>query len=161
MIHSGHSESNGSVQSHEAPAARNGSPETVRIRKYPNRRLYDTSRSRHVTQQEVLDLVLAGRRVEVTDSRSNADITNAVLLQILIDRDADRIAKLPAGLVHWAARAGHDELVSVANQSMQSAVTARRPAPSPVMTSRPQPTIDSQPRSFDGTPRLKAQKIVR
>jgi polyhydroxyalkanoate synthesis repressor PhaR len=161
MIHSGHPETNGSVHTHEAPTARNGAPETVRIRKYPNRRLYDTSRSRHVTQQEVLDLVVAGRRVEVTDSRSNADITNAVLLQILIDRDADRIAKLPVALVHWAARAGHDELVAVANQSMQAAATARRPATAPTVTARPQPALDASPRSFDGTPRLKAQKIVR
>ncbi len=161
MIHSGHSETNGSAQAHEGPTARNGSSETVRIRKYPNRRLYDTSRSRHVTQQEVLDLVLAGRRVEVTDSRSNADITNAVLLQILIDRDAERIAKLPVALVHWAARAGHDDLVSVANQSMQSAVAARRPVPAAVPTSRPQPSSDAAPRSFDGAPRLKAQKLVR
>lgn len=161
MIHSGHSESNGTSHANEGPAARIGSPELVRVRKYPNRRLYDTSRSRHVTQQEVLDLVLAGRRVEVTDSRTNADITNAVLLQILIDRDSDRIAKLPVPLVHWAARAGHDELVSVANQAMQVAAAARRPAPAPVVTARPQPTVEAQPRSFDATPRPKAQKLVR
>jgi polyhydroxyalkanoate synthesis repressor PhaR len=161
MIHSGHPETNGSTQSNEAPTTRNGSHELVRIRKYPNRRLYDTSRSRHVTQQEVLDLVLAGRRVEVTDSRSNADITNAVLLQILIDRDADRISKLPVALVHWAARAGHEDLVALANQSLQSASSVRRSAVTAVVTPRPQPSVDSQPRSFDGSPRLKAQKIVR
>lgn len=161
MIHTGHSDSNGTAHSSEAPAARNGSQELVRVRKYPNRRLYDTSRSRHVTQQEVLDLVLSGRRVEVTDSRTNSDITNAVLLQILIDRDADRIAKLPVALVHWAARAGHDELVSVANQAVQAAASPRRPMPAPVMNARPQPVVDAQPRSFDGMPRPKAQKLVR
>lgn len=161
MIHSGHSDSNGTAHTTEAPVARNGSQELVRVRKYPNRRLYDTSRSRHVTQQEVLDLVLSGRRVEVTDSRTNSDITNAVLLQILIDRDADRIAKLPVALVHWAARAGHDDLVGVANQAVQAAAAPRRPAPAPVVSVRPQPTIEAQPRTFDASPRPKAQKLVR
>lgn len=161
MIHSGHPETNGSAQTHESTSVRSGSNETVRIRKYPNRRLYDTSRSRHVTQQEVLDLVLSGRRVEVTDSRSNADITNAVLLQILIDRDAGRIAKLPVALVHWAARAGHEDLVAVANQSLQAAVAPRRP--SPVMTTAPraQPSVEASPRPFDASARPKAQKLVR
>lgn len=161
MIHSGHSESNGSSHANEAPSARNGSHDPVRIRKYPNRRLYDTSRSRHVTQQEVLDLVLAGRRVEVTDSRSNADITNAVLLQILIDRDSGRIATLPAALVHWAARASHEDLASVANQSLQSTSAPRRVPTAPVLTARPQPAVESQVRSFDGVIRPKAQKLVR
>lgn len=154
MIHTAHPETNGSLHANEIPSTRNGPQDPVRIRKYPNRRLYDTSRSRHVTQQEVLDLVLEGRRVEVTDSRSNADITNAVLLQILIDRDAGRIARLPVALIHWAARAGHEELVAVANQSVQATAGSRRPAPGPVVTARPQP-------SFEAMPRPKAQKLVR
>ncbi len=161
MIHSGHPESNGSSQSNDAQPARNGSHDPVRIRKYPNRRLYDTSRSRHVTQQEVLDLVLAGRRVEVTDSRSNADITNAVLLQILIDRDSGRIATLPAALVHWAARASHEDLGALANQSLQATSMQRRVPTAPVVMLRPQPTVEAQPRSLDAMLRPKAQKLVR
>lgn len=76
----------------------------IRIRKYPNRRLYDTSRSTHLTHDEVLAIVRRGQRVQISDSRTETDITNEVLLQILIARDPAVISALPTATLFAIAR---------------------------------------------------------
>lgn len=88
--------------------------EPIRIRKYPNRRLYDTSRSQHLTHDGVLALIAEGRTVQVTDSRSGADITNAVLLQIMIERDPAKVASVPSELLHRAMRSDAGSLGAAA-----------------------------------------------
>lgn len=58
------------------------------IKKYPNRRLYDTAESRYVTLSEVKDLVMRGIAFKVIDSQSEEDITRAILLQIIMDQES-------------------------------------------------------------------------
>ena len=58
------------------------------IKKYPNRRLYDTSQSCYVTLDDVKDLVLQGEEFQVIESRSKEDITRSVLLQIISEQEA-------------------------------------------------------------------------
>ncbi len=79
---------------------------TVRIRKYPNRRLYDTTRSAFITGEELYTIVRNGRQIQVTDSASGTDITNIVLLNAIIDRDPDRILAIPASIFHAMANSG-------------------------------------------------------
>jgi polyhydroxyalkanoate synthesis repressor PhaR len=57
------------------------------IKKYANRRLYDTQASRHVTIEEVRALIAAGESVRVVDDRSGEDITRTVLLQIISEQE--------------------------------------------------------------------------
>lgn len=78
--------------------------DVIRIRKYPNRRLYDTSRSTHLTHDEVLAIVRRGQRVQISDSRTETDITNEVLLQILIAREPSIVASLPTATLFNIAR---------------------------------------------------------
>ena len=78
--------------------------DTIKIRKYPNRRLYDTSRSTHLTQDEVLALVRRGQTIQINDSRTEADITNEVMLQILVSRAPELVAALPTATVLRVAR---------------------------------------------------------
>jgi polyhydroxyalkanoate synthesis repressor PhaR len=58
------------------------------LKKYPNRRLYDTTLSRYVTQEDVRRLVLERVGFRVVDARSGADLTRAVLLQIVTEQEA-------------------------------------------------------------------------
>jgi polyhydroxyalkanoate synthesis repressor PhaR len=58
------------------------------IKKYPNRRLYDTEESRYITLSEVKDLVMSSVPFRVLDSQSEADITRAILLQIIMEQEA-------------------------------------------------------------------------
>ncbi len=57
------------------------------IKKYPNRRLYDTEVSRYITLQEVRDLVLNGRKFQVIDKHSGDDITRSILLQVIAEEE--------------------------------------------------------------------------
>lgn len=63
-------------------------PERV-IKKYPNRRLYDTHESRYITLQEVRDLVLQEDPFQVIDQKTGEDITRSILLQIILDQESD------------------------------------------------------------------------
>ena len=57
------------------------------IKKYPNRRLYDTELSSYVTLEDVRQLIVDGEAFEVRDARSGKDLTRAVLLQILAEHE--------------------------------------------------------------------------
>jgi polyhydroxyalkanoate synthesis repressor PhaR len=57
------------------------------IKKYPNRRLYDTELSSYVTLEDVRQLIVEGEAFEVRDARSGNDLTRSVLLQILAEHE--------------------------------------------------------------------------
>ena len=59
------------------------------IKKYPNRRLYDTEVSRYVTLEDVRSLVLEEVPFQIRDARTNEDLTRSILLQIIMEREAD------------------------------------------------------------------------
>ena len=59
------------------------------VKKYPNRRLYDTEVSRYVTLEDVRNLVLEEVPFQVRDARTNEDLTRSILLQIIMEQEAD------------------------------------------------------------------------
>ena len=71
------------------PASAASSNQTVRvIKKYPNRRLYDTDTSTYITLAEVKQLVMARHSVVVRDAKSGEDITRSIFLQIILEEEA-------------------------------------------------------------------------
>jgi len=59
------------------------------IKKYPNRRLYDTEISSYITLEEVRQLVLDGDEFEVRDAKTGEDLTRTVLLQIIAEHEGE------------------------------------------------------------------------
>jgi polyhydroxyalkanoate synthesis repressor PhaR len=57
------------------------------IKKYANRRLYDSTASKHVTFDDIRKLILAGEQVKVVDDKSGEDLTRATLLQIIAEQE--------------------------------------------------------------------------
>jgi polyhydroxyalkanoate synthesis repressor PhaR len=57
------------------------------IKKYANRRLYDTTESRYIALDDIRRLVMDGERFSVIDARSGEDITRSVLLQIIVEQE--------------------------------------------------------------------------
>ncbi|MEO5961852.1 MAG: polyhydroxyalkanoate synthesis repressor PhaR, partial [Thermomonas sp.] len=57
------------------------------IKKYPNRRLYDTEISSYITLEEVRQLVVDGEEFEVRDAKSGEELTRSVLLQIISEHE--------------------------------------------------------------------------
>jgi polyhydroxyalkanoate synthesis repressor PhaR len=79
------------------------------IRKYANRRLYDTVRSRYVNLADVRNLIADGVKVKVVEQSSSRDITNSILLQIIGSMEKDDGAILTtAFLTDLIRTAGRD-----------------------------------------------------
>lgn len=57
------------------------------IKKYPNRRLYDTEKSSYITLAEVHKIIKSGKEFKVVDADSGEDITRSILVQIIIDQE--------------------------------------------------------------------------
>jgi polyhydroxyalkanoate synthesis repressor PhaR len=58
------------------------------IKKYPNRRLYDTTASAYVTLAEIKQLVIRNELVKVVDAKTGEDLTRSILLQIILEEEA-------------------------------------------------------------------------
>lgn len=58
------------------------------IKKYPNRRLYDTKTSAYITLSDVKDLVLAFENFKVVDAKSGEDLSRSILLQIILEEES-------------------------------------------------------------------------
>lgn len=78
--------------------------DVLQIRKYPNRRYYDATRSRHVKLLDIRKAVQAGCFVCVRDSRTDEDITNQVLGQIILNDDGAKLSVVPPEALHHLIR---------------------------------------------------------
>src|SRR5687768_5308541 len=58
------------------------------LKKYPNRRLYDTQSSSYITLADVKQMVLDAQRFEVRDAKDGADLTRSILLQIILEEES-------------------------------------------------------------------------
>ena len=58
------------------------------IKKYPNRRLYDTTASAYITLAEIKQMVIRSEQVKVVDAKSGEDLTRSILLQIILEEEA-------------------------------------------------------------------------
>ena len=59
------------------------------LKKYPNRRLYNTTESRYVTIEDVRKLIVGGESIHVVDGKDGDNITRSVLLQILAEQESE------------------------------------------------------------------------
>lgn len=101
-----------------------GDETPLEIKKYPNRRFYDVSRSRHVTLADLYDLVRQGRQILVRDSRTGSDITNVVLTQIILEHDPPKLDLFPASLLHQAIQSNQQMIRSFIEQYFAQAMDA-------------------------------------
>lgn len=71
----------------------------LEIKKYPNRRYYDATHSRHLTLDEIRSLIQQGYDLRVVDAKTSADITAQVLTQIILELDTAKLDSLPIPLL--------------------------------------------------------------
>lgn len=69
------------------------------IKKYPNRRLYDTRTSSYITLADVKDLVLSNDEFQVVDAKSGEDLTRSILLQIILEEEAGGVPMFTSDLL--------------------------------------------------------------
>lgn len=80
-------------------------PAQHHIKRYANRKLYDTTTKRYVTLDDLAELVQQGAVVEVLDNETGEDITSVTLTQILYEREKRREGILPGNLLHALIKA--------------------------------------------------------
>jgi polyhydroxyalkanoate synthesis repressor PhaR len=95
-------------------AASASGDDVVVIKKYANRRLYDTESSSYITLERLAEMVRQKREFKVVDARSGDDITHAVLTQIIMDEEARGKTMLPVNFLR--------QLIGMYGDSMQSMV---------------------------------------
>src|SRR5438067_11770433 len=86
----------------------------VTIKKYANRRLYDTESSTYITLDRLAAMVREGREFEVVDAKTGDDITRQVLTQIIVDEEARGSTMLPINFLK--------QLIGLYGNSMQNFV---------------------------------------
>jgi polyhydroxyalkanoate synthesis repressor PhaR len=86
----------------------------VVIKKYANRRLYNTETSSYITLDDLAKMTREGREFQVLDAKSGDDITHNVLTQIIMDEESRGQTMLPAGFLR--------QLISMYGDSMQAMV---------------------------------------
>ncbi|MBK8914971.1 MAG: hypothetical protein IPM64_10295 [Phycisphaerales bacterium] len=96
------------------------------IKKYSNRRFYDATRSCHVTLSDMYTLICGGHDLTIIDSETREDITNVVLTQIILERDAPKLTIFPANILHQMIRTKHHMLDSVLEQFFHQVLSGHR-----------------------------------
>jgi len=90
-------------------------PESVLIKRYPNRRLYDTSAGKYVNLADVAATVRQGTEVKVVDAKTGEDLTRVILTQIIVEDAKEQPAGLPLELlrqlIQTSDQAGRDFLM--------------------------------------------------
>ena len=86
----------------------------VTIKKYANRRLYDTESSSYITLDRLAAMIREGRDFEVVDAKSGEDITHQVLTQIIVDEESRGSTLLPVNFLR--------QLIGLYGGQMQGAV---------------------------------------
>ena len=118
------------------------------IKKYGNRRLYDTAKSRYITLEQLADLIKAGEDVHVADAKTGEDLTTGTLAQIIIEgRGAARM--LPVPLLVQLIRMGDDALAEFLGQYVTWALEVYLQARQGVQTMAPyNPFLSLMPGAF-------------
>ena len=74
------------------------------LKKYPNRRLYDTQLSSYITLADVKSMVLAAERFEVRDAKTGEDLTRSILLQIILEEETGGVPIFSAAMLSQLIR---------------------------------------------------------
>lgn len=97
--------------------------EKLLVKKYGNRRLYDTAKSAYVTLADVAEIIRNGTDVEVIDADTKQDVTSFILTQIVLEQARKKDALLPPELLHLVIRYGGNVLQGFFEKYLQHIIT--------------------------------------
>ncbi|MGD2099766.1 MAG: polyhydroxyalkanoate synthesis regulator DNA-binding domain-containing protein [Desulfobacterales bacterium] len=95
--------------------------EKILLKKYANRRLYDTQKSRYVTLNEVAERIRNGQQVKIIDAKNKDDVTAFILTQIVLEEAKNKNVLLPEPLLYMIIRYGDNMLVDFFENYLQQA----------------------------------------
>ena len=108
---------------HPPPAAAKRAGPRI-LKKYPNRRLYDTEISSYITLADVKEMVLAGTGFEVRDAKTGEDLTRSILLQIILEEETGGVpmfsTSMLAQIIRFYGHAMQGMMGSYLEQNLQT-----------------------------------------
>jgi len=101
------------------------------IKRYSNRKLYDTQESRYVTLEELEELIRAGKEISVVDVSTGEDLTSVTFSQIILENERSRRAGLPTAFLHQLIKHGEawqDFVQKSMKSSLEGIMSSQREA---------------------------------
>ena len=95
---------------------------TLLLKKYTNRRLYDTEKSIYVTLDYVTDIVRKGRKIQVKDAKTGEDVTSAILTQIVLEEARKKKYLLPPELLYLIIQYGENVLTDFFEKYLEQTI---------------------------------------
>ncbi len=104
-------------------------PETRVIKRYANRKLYDTQRSRYVTLDQIAEMIRDGEDVKIVDNNSKEDLTTVTLAQIIFEEEKKQKSFLPLNAMRNIIQSGGERIEELVTQAQKrvSGVFSRNP----------------------------------
>lgn len=121
-------------------------PETRIIKRYANRKLYDTEHSRYVTLDQISEMIRNGDDVKIVDNKTKEDLTTVTLAQIIFEEEKKQRSFLPLGAMRNIIQSGGEsarEWFAAAQAKVQSILPGKRKDGDP--EEPPDRTIDQMP----------------
>jgi len=102
-------------------------PETRIIKRYANRKLYDTEHSRYVTLDQISEMIRNGDDVKIVDNKTKEDLTTVTLAQIIFEEEKKQRSFLPLGAMRNIIQSG-GEWFAEAQRRVQSILPGKKGA---------------------------------
>lgn len=122
------------------------------IKKYANRRLYNTSKSSYITLDHLARMVRAGENFTVKDAKSGEDITRSVLTQIIFEEEAKGTSMLPTNFLR--------QIISLYGDSLQSIVPGYLEASMDTFSRNQEQMRENVTRMFGANPAMENMEAV-
>src|ERR1041385_9537036 len=100
-------------------------PDTRIIKRYANRKLYDTEHSRYVTLDQISEMIRNGDDVKIVDNKTKEDLTTVTLAQIIFEEEKKQRSFLPLGAMRNIIQSG-GEWFAEAQRRVQSILPGKR-----------------------------------
>jgi polyhydroxyalkanoate synthesis repressor PhaR len=109
---------------HDKEAPQPSTAKPVVVKKYANRRLYNTESSSYITLENLAEMVRKGREFVVYDAKTNEDITRSVLTQIIVEEESKGTALLPTSFLRQLIGCYGEEMQSLVPRYLEQAMSA-------------------------------------
>ncbi len=118
------------------------------IKRYANRKLYDTQRSRYVTLDQIAEMIRSGEDVKIVDNNSKEDLTTITLAQIIFEEEKKQKSFLPLNAMRNIIQSGGERIEELVTQAQKrvSGVFGRKHAEKPEGEAAP---VDGEASSAD------------
>jgi polyhydroxyalkanoate synthesis repressor PhaR len=125
-------------------------PETRVIKRYANRKLYDTLRSKYVTLDQIADMIRSGEDVKIVDNNSKEDLTTITLAQIIFEEEKKQKSFLPLGAMKNIIQSGGERIEELVSQAQKRVSGVFRKDKAPPPSEHEEPQADTAPTEDEG-----------